>query len=158
MDTFQLIISVAFIVGAIGFIALMAYREGAKGALKALTAVAGETTVLDRVEGTITTTFKPEQIDLFRQLFFPAFALGLAIVPQGDVHETLATAQKIMDTLTDRLPNTPGTTTTMKTETTVKTETPPAIDPAMQALADARARPKWEEPPFDIPPDSAAKG
>lgn len=104
----QIIIGVAVFIGLLIFTLLLAYREGAAGATRALSQIQANTPALDAVEGAVDKLASPSQLDLFRTIVFPAFALGLAITPAGDLQEAIKHAQRITDLLTDSKPNVPA--------------------------------------------------
>ena len=104
----QILIGLFVFVALLAFIILSAYRAGASGAAKALEQIQANIPALDSVENAVDKVTTPGQLDLFRAIVFPAFALGLAITPAGDLQEAIKHAQRITDLLTDSKPNVPA--------------------------------------------------
>lgn len=104
--TYDMLIGLAILIAIIASVVFAAYRAGSiRGANEQLKAVREDVATLDREEASISRSFTAEQLEGFRQVIFPIFALGLAITPQGDINEAIARAKDLTDVLTDRKPN-----------------------------------------------------
>lgn len=106
MDT-QTLIGLAILLVLLVSVAYAAYKLGAKGASNQLATVRADVSNLDRIENSVVAKFTPEQLNIFREIAFPMFALGLALTPQGDLKNVIAQAKDLTDVLTDRKPNVP---------------------------------------------------
>jgi hypothetical protein len=98
-------IGAVLLIALVVSVAYMAYRYGARGGSDQLATIRADVEVLDRVEGAVNTKFTADQLELFRMIVFPAFALGLAITPDGDLDTMIGRAKELVDVLTDRKPN-----------------------------------------------------
>jgi hypothetical protein len=118
--TYEMLIGLAILIAIIASVVYAAYRAGSiRGANEQLAVVRADVVSLDQAERSINSAFSAEQLEMFRQIVFPIFALGLAITPQGDPKEAFSRARDLVDILTDRKPNTtPATATTTTTVTT----------------------------------------
>lgn len=117
MDNYSTFIGLGLLIALIASVGYMGFRFGARGVTTRLSDIRSDIPSLDRVEGSIDSSFTAQQTELFRSIFLPAFAIGLAIVPQGDPKDMVAQFRDLMDVLTDRKPNVPPAQQTIAPDT-----------------------------------------
>jgi hypothetical protein len=106
METTNILL-IALVVAAIGGV-IIAYKMGQWSAVKDYTQkIEDDTALLDRSEAAIHAKFSQSQIEFFRSVTFPIFALGLTITHEGDLKEAIKNFQDIVDKVTDGKPNIP---------------------------------------------------
>lgn len=105
MMDYNIFIGAVLLVALIASVAFAAYKTGARGGSDQLATIRADVEVLDRVESSVNAKFSVDQLELFRMIVFPAFALGLAITPDGDLDTMIGRAKELVDVLTDRKPN-----------------------------------------------------
>jgi hypothetical protein len=101
----ELILGVTTIVAAVVAVVYAGRAGGLKAANAQIDTLLADKAAQDRSEAALHQAFNQSQLDTFRKVFFPIFALGLAITPEGDLDQAIGRFQKLVDTVTDGLPN-----------------------------------------------------